>query len=297
MGDHFVLLVDRLLTESTLEAAIQSKNRLQNASPSVSKQMTNGFSFDRMDLYLGSSPGKLAECRICHDEDEDSNMEIPCSCRGSLKQFKPGYTAPPPLFHYGGAPMNFRGDWAISRSEMHDSELAEMVSTEENFLDSNFDEHPIPTSRGLICCRTVAVILMVLLVLHHTLPFIIYGAGESSISLFTVSLSLRLTYIDQEQSLTHIFATAAADVAYGWNSFAHLYHGKGIDGHTTQAKPTEFCPLKTAGVDLSWDINLLFRLWCQESPILPLPSSDEENGLPQHQQTTAFTSHSHSIIA
>ncbi|KAK4410141.1 hypothetical protein Sango_0087100 [Sesamum angolense] len=224
MGDHFVLLVDRLLTESALEAAVQSKIRLQNASPSVSKHMTNGFSFDTMDLNLGSSPGKLAECKICHDEDEDSNMEIPCSCRGSLKyahrkcvqrwcnekgdticeichqQFKPGYTAPPPLFHYGGAPMNFRGDWAISRSDMHDSELAEM--------------------------------LMVLLVLHHTLPFIIYGAGESSISLFTVSLSLRLTYIDQERSLTHIFATAATDVAYRWNSFAHLYHGKGIDGHT-----------------------------------------------------------------
>ncbi|KAL0431367.1 UNVERIFIED_CONTAM: hypothetical protein Sradi_0762700 [Sesamum radiatum] len=250
-----------------------------------------------MDLNLGSSPGKLADCRICHDEDEDSNMEIPCSCRGSLKgnflikitsvrkcgamrkvtlsarfvirfnlkislrivyllegiflhhafifnlrlqQFKPGYTAPTPLFHYGGAPMNFRGNWAISRSDMHDSELAEMVSTEENFLDSNFDEYPIPTSRGLICCRIVAVILMVLLVLRHTLPFIIYGAGESSISLFTVSLSLRLTYIDQEQSLTHIFATAATDVAYGWNSFAHLYHGKGIDGHTTQAKPTGY---------------------------------------------------------
>ncbi|KAL0381435.1 UNVERIFIED_CONTAM: hypothetical protein Sangu_0207800 [Sesamum angustifolium] len=85
MGDHFVLLVDRLLTESALEAAIQSKIRLQNASPSVSKHMTNGFSFDRMDLNLGSSPGKLAECKICHDEDEDSNMEIPCSCRGSLK--------------------------------------------------------------------------------------------------------------------------------------------------------------------------------------------------------------------
>ncbi|KAL0395899.1 UNVERIFIED_CONTAM: hypothetical protein Scaly_0038300 [Sesamum calycinum] len=166
MGDHFVLLVHRLLTESALEAAIQSKIRLQNASPSVSKHMTNGFSFDRMDLNLGSSPGKLAECKICHDEDEDSNMEIPCSCRGSLKyahrkcvqrwcnekgdticeichqQFKPGYTAPPPLFHYSGAPMNFRGDWAISRSDMHDSELAEMVSTEENFLDSNFDGSP-----------------------------------------------------------------------------------------------------------------------------------------------------------
>ncbi|XP_011097148.1 uncharacterized protein LOC105176135 [Sesamum indicum] len=250
MGDHFVLLVDKLLTESTPEAAIQSKN---------------GFSFDRLDLNLGSSPGKLAECRICHDEDEDSNMEIPCSCRGSLKyahhkcvqrwcnekgdticeichqQFKPGYTAPPPLFHYGGVPMNFRGDWTISRSDMHDSELAEMVSRDENFLDPYFDEYPIPTSRSLICCRVVAVILIVLLALRHTLPFIIYGAGEYSISLFTL-LMLRMVGI-----LLPIYIMVKALTA------------------------------------------IQRRRNHQESPIFPLPSSEKENELAQHQQ------HSHLI--
>jgi len=70
MGDHFVFLVDRLLTESTLEAAIESQNRLWQAVPSAN---------------MSSSTGILEECRICHDEDDDKNMEIPCSCRGSLK--------------------------------------------------------------------------------------------------------------------------------------------------------------------------------------------------------------------
>ncbi|KAG8384143.1 hypothetical protein BUALT_Bualt04G0087600 [Buddleja alternifolia] len=195
MGDHFVLLVDRLLTESTLEAAIQSKNRLQHVSNS---EMTNSFSFNRMDINVGSSPMKLAECRICHDEDEDSNMEVPCSCRGSLKYahrrcvqrwcnekgdttceiclqlFKPGYTAPPPLFHYGGIPMNFRGNWEISRRDLHNPQYISMISSHGNFLDANFDEYPMHASRS---------IFVVLLVLRHTLPFIIYGAGEYSISL------------------------------------------------------------------------------------------------------------------
>ncbi|KAL0674963.1 hypothetical protein Bca4012_002944 [Brassica carinata] len=27
----------------------------------------------------------MVQCRICHDEDLDSNMESPCSCSGSLK--------------------------------------------------------------------------------------------------------------------------------------------------------------------------------------------------------------------
>lgn len=85
MGDHFVLLVDRLLTESTLEAAIQSKNWSQQASPSACEDCLNSNSSYRMDVNTSSSPSKYVQCRICHDEDEESNMETPCSCCGSLK--------------------------------------------------------------------------------------------------------------------------------------------------------------------------------------------------------------------
>ncbi|KAF2317841.1 hypothetical protein GH714_041157 [Hevea brasiliensis] len=77
-----------------------------------------------------STPRKMVECRICQDEDEDSNMETPCSCCGSLKyahrrcvqrwcnekgnticeichqQFTPGYTAPPPLYQIRRIPVN-----------------------------------------------------------------------------------------------------------------------------------------------------------------------------------------------
>lgn len=28
---------------------------------------------------------EFVQCRICHDEDEDSNMDTPCSCSGTLK--------------------------------------------------------------------------------------------------------------------------------------------------------------------------------------------------------------------
>lgn len=83
MGDHFVLLVDRLLTESTLEAAIERENRLQQSTLSASHD--NMISSHQVDVNIRSSSSKLVECRICHDEDEDLNMETPCSCRGSLK--------------------------------------------------------------------------------------------------------------------------------------------------------------------------------------------------------------------
>ncbi|KAF8390026.1 hypothetical protein HHK36_024547 [Tetracentron sinense] len=232
MGDHFVLLVDRLLTESTLEAAIESRNRAQQATPSEIEATEAVFSPLKMDISNGLSPRKMVECRICQDEDEDSNMETPCSCCGSLKlfllyvvmllldaslhfmltadasrggvmkrvtlcaryatrsQFRPGYTAPPQLFHYGGIPMNFRGNWEISRRDLHNPRFIAMVATDRNFLDPDYDEYSAPTSRSLMFCHTVAIIFMVILVLRHTLPIISSGAKEYSFALL-ILLMLR----------------------------------------------------------------------------------------------------------
>ncbi|XP_042496505.1 uncharacterized protein LOC122075512 [Macadamia integrifolia] len=207
MGDHFVLLVDRLLTESTLEAAIESRNRSSPASPSVVEATSKEISSPSMDFNHGSSPRKLVECRICHDEDEDSNMETPCSCCGSLmyahrrciqrwcnekgdticeichQQFKPGYTAPPKLLRYGAIPMNFRGNWEISRRDLHNPRFIAMVATDRNFLDPDYNEYSAATSRSLLCGRIVAIIFMVVLVLRHTLPIVVSGAEEYSIPL------------------------------------------------------------------------------------------------------------------
>ncbi|KAL7101670.1 hypothetical protein ACP275_08G069200 [Erythranthe tilingii] len=210
MGDHFVIIVDRLITESTLETAIQNKNRLQqnaDASPSVCEHVATNFSSDGINFNVKSTPTKLGECRICHDEDEESNMEVPCFCRGTLKYahrkcvqrwcnekgdimceichqlFKPSYTAPPPLFHYGGIPMNFRGNWEISRRDLYNPQIVSTDSANGNFLDPNFDHYPLRTSKSLICCRIIAMTFFILLLLHHTLPFLIYGAGEYSVSL------------------------------------------------------------------------------------------------------------------
>lgn len=84
-----MLLVDRLLTESTLEAAIESRKQSQigHASTSASAvEVGAEFSLQKSNFSDGSLlQRKLVECRICQDEDEDSNMEAPCSCCGSLK--------------------------------------------------------------------------------------------------------------------------------------------------------------------------------------------------------------------
>ncbi|KAL0372687.1 UNVERIFIED_CONTAM: hypothetical protein Scaly_0950300 [Sesamum calycinum] len=180
--------------------------------------------------------------KICQDEDVDSKMESPCSCSGSLKyahrkcvqrwcnekgdtmceichqQFKPGYTAPPPIFRFGGLPMNLRGNWQISRRDPNNPRIIAMVSTDHSFIDQDYDEYAVSTSRSIVCCRSVAIIVtplctcvisitaihqlvliisstslqfMVLLILRHTLPVIVTRAGNYSFPLIML-LVLRI---------------------------------------------------------------------------------------------------------
>lgn len=216
MGDHFVLLVDRLLTESTLEAAIQSRNSPKHGEKFTGDDVMITCS-SHEDSESSLSPRKLVECRICQDEDVDSKMETPCSCCGSLKyahrkcvqkwcnekgdticeichqQFKPGYTAPPPIFRLRELPLNFRGNWQITR-DLNNPRLIAMVSTDRSFLDPNYGENAYSTSRSIIICRSVAIIFIVLLILRHVLPMTVSRAGNFSFP-FMMLMLLRIAGI------------------------------------------------------------------------------------------------------
>ncbi|KAL6848275.1 hypothetical protein ACP4OV_022403 [Aristida adscensionis] len=183
MGDHLALLVDRLLTESTLEAAIGSaKQMVDLQAETVAIEYFRGGADDGGG---GGCPArKVVECRICQEEDWDTSMEAPCACCGSLKyahrkciqrwcnekgdticeiclqQFRPGYTAPQQLFHYGSIPMNFRGNWEIARQDLNDSQIITMVPTERDFMDNYDDYLPVRTRSSTLCCRTVAIIVI-----------------------------------------------------------------------------------------------------------------------------------------
>ncbi|XP_047333474.1 uncharacterized protein LOC124936992 [Impatiens glandulifera] len=143
--------------------------------------------------------GMIVDCRICHDEDEERTMETPCSCRGTLKfahrrcvqrwcnekgnticeicyqPFQPGYRSPPPLFHFGGVQIN------------------------------NFRMHDDDGPRNLICCRIVAITFMFLLMLRHTLPFIV-DDNDYSFSLFTLLTLRSVAVILQTFSLFRAFS-------------------------------------------------------------------------------------------
>ncbi|PIN06203.1 Ubiquitin--protein ligase [Handroanthus impetiginosus] len=171
-----------------------------------------------MDSEASFSPKKLVECRICQDEDVDSNVETPCSCSGSLKyahrkciqrwcdekgdtvceichqHFKPGYTAPPPIVNIEGLPMNSRRNWHIARRELNNSHIIAMVSTDPSFQDPEYDEHAVYASRSTTSCHSAVIIFMFLLILRHTLPVIASQAEHYSFPLITL-LMLRVAAI------------------------------------------------------------------------------------------------------
>ncbi|CAI8605493.1 unnamed protein product [Vicia faba] len=127
-----------------------------------------------VDQIESCSPNTLVQCRICHDEDEDLNMDTPCSCSGTLQyahricvqrwcnekgdttceifqqQFK-GYTAPQaPLFHY-------RGNWEIPRVGFNNHQFIALFPANHEFLDFNF-EYSAPSTRSRVFIRIVAII-------------------------------------------------------------------------------------------------------------------------------------------
>ncbi|XP_010552011.1 PREDICTED: uncharacterized protein LOC104822461 isoform X2 [Tarenaya hassleriana] len=203
MGDHLVLEVDRL------DAGLGTLNR--SKEPSLAR-VNEDRSTESVFGRAGSYQNRLVQCRICHDEDEDSNMETPCSCSGSLKfahrkciqrwcnekgdtvceiclqQFKHGYTAPrKPFFHYAGISTNFGEGWGMEGLNLHNSNFIPWSAFDHDFLNPDDDElYSVHSPHSIICCRVIALLFILLLFLRHFLPVILTGTDDFSLTVFTL---------------------------------------------------------------------------------------------------------------
>lgn len=76
MPDHFEVMAGRLLTETTLQSAVDEASLVHSSIMTAREAAIP---------ELRPRSGVLAECRICQDEEDEAYLETPCSCRGSLK--------------------------------------------------------------------------------------------------------------------------------------------------------------------------------------------------------------------
>lgn len=161
------------------------------AGPGPSSSATG----EKEDEGLGEEEPLIqtAECRICQEEDSLKDLETPCACSGSLKYahrkcvqhwcnekgdticeichqpYQPGYTAPPPSPPDETA-IDIGGGWTISGTPLElDPRLLAIAEAERHFLEAEYDDYTASSASGAAYCRSVALILMALLLLRHAL--------------------------------------------------------------------------------------------------------------------------------
>nr|TKW19125.1 hypothetical protein SEVIR_4G000200v2 [Setaria viridis] len=134
MADHFEVMAGRLLTESTLQSAIDEASAAPS-STTTALAVQDGR----------PKRGVMVECRICQVDDDEACMEAPCSCKGSLKQFAPNYTASSKLFQHGRNTIFFSAPGYIQLQPMLN---ADQTSTTSASYD-NILKHPTPADGSL----------------------------------------------------------------------------------------------------------------------------------------------------
>ncbi|KAL9402194.1 hypothetical protein Peur_006043 [Populus x canadensis] len=214
MSDHVVLDVDRLTRPPVTEESVQAIVKEADAGPSCSRASegtdgrVSGEEGEEEPLIQGG------ECRICQEEDSISNLETPCACSGSLKYahrkcvqhwcnekgditceichqpYQPDYTAPPHPPHSEDTAIDIGGGWTISGTQLdlRDPRLLAIAEAERHFLEAEYDDYATSNASGAAFCRSVALILMALLLLRHALTLTDSDADDDVSTFFSLFL-------------------------------------------------------------------------------------------------------------
>ncbi|XP_062181234.1 uncharacterized protein LOC133885523 isoform X2 [Phragmites australis] len=193
MADHFAVMAGQLLTESTLQSAIDEASVVASSMTACDEAVQDGR----------PKSGVLVECRICQEEEEEAHMEVPCSCKGSLKhahrkciqrwcdekgdticeiclqQFTPNYTATSKLFQHGRNSIFFSPGYIQARP-MQTGNQTSATSTSYEY------DNQTSTSNGVIFCRIIAITLMVLLVLHDAVSVYLGDQDAYTVAMITL---------------------------------------------------------------------------------------------------------------
>ncbi|KAL3531531.1 hypothetical protein ACH5RR_010853 [Cinchona calisaya] len=165
---------------------------------------------DDDDLML-SSYATTALCRICHEGEFESfkSLEAPCACSGTVKfahrdciqrwcnekgnticeiclqKFEPGYTAPLNKILDSTVTTRWSPEIPTRGTEVENPTAGE---------ETQYSECSSVAHASASCCRSVALIFTVLLLLRHSLAMLSGGTGDYPFTLLTV-LIIRATGI------------------------------------------------------------------------------------------------------
>ncbi|KAL9239518.1 hypothetical protein vseg_013831 [Gypsophila vaccaria] len=220
MSDHLVVCVDHLVTPDTSEprraSEVSRSSGNKNDYTAESSREVECRESGEDGLLGEEEPLIQLECRICQDEDNVKNLEVPCACSGSVKfahrkcvqkwcnekgdiiceichqPYQPGYTAPPPPLADETA-INI-SEWTVSSApfDLNDPRLLALTAAERQLLEAEYGDYADSNANGAAFCRSIALILMALLLLRHALYLTNPDEEEDDISTFLSLLLLRV---------------------------------------------------------------------------------------------------------
>uniref|UniRef100_A0A5B7ASX9 Uncharacterized protein n=1 Tax=Davidia involucrata TaxID=16924 RepID=A0A5B7ASX9_DAVIN len=216
MVDDFMVCVDRIIASACFES-INERERLLSSGGGgevvvtddnvLSSANNNGEVAVKNSNSGGEGCSKMVrECRICQEEDEEHEMEAPCGCNGTLKfahrkciqrwcnkkgditceicnqVFSPNYTLPP---------RSNPDVMAIDIRQTWDPHFLALAAAERQFLQSEYDEYAVANSGSIACFRSVAIILMLILLIRQALMVTRdFGMMQESSTFFNFQVSL-----------------------------------------------------------------------------------------------------------
>ncbi|KAF3436535.1 hypothetical protein FNV43_RR23627 [Rhamnella rubrinervis] len=154
----------------------------------------------------------ISYCRICHEgEFENSkSLETPCACSGTVKfahrdciqrwcnekgnttceiclqNYEPGYTAPPKKSQLIDAAVTIRESLQIPRREQEPLSPRLEALAEGASLENEYSECTSAADRSASCCRSLAVVFTVILLVRHLFAVLNGGAEDYPFTLLTI---------------------------------------------------------------------------------------------------------------
>ncbi|KAK9282543.1 hypothetical protein L1049_005464 [Liquidambar formosana] len=154
----------------------------------------------------------ISHCRICHEAEYEScmSLEAPCACSGTVKfahrdciqrwcnekgnttceiclqKYEPGYTAPPKKSQLVDAAVTIRGSLEVPRRQQGLQSPGLIAIAEGGIVDTEYSECSSAADRSASCCRSVALMFTVLLLVRNLLAVLTGGTEHYPFTLLTL---------------------------------------------------------------------------------------------------------------
>lgn len=211
MVDDFMVCVDRIIASACFESVHGGVFESGEGAESISANA--GVSLKNNGEGC-SKKEDMVECRICQEEGEERDMEAPCGCNGTLKfahrkciqrwcnkkgditceiccqVFSPNYSLPPHGANPDVMAIDIRQAWG-PHIDLGDPRLLALAAAEHQLIQSEYEEYAVASSGTLSCFRSVALILMVVLLLRQAMMITRdSGMVQESSAFFNFQISL-----------------------------------------------------------------------------------------------------------